>query len=156
MDNWQEKAFDFSQLEEFRQQLAEVVNEYPGTCEKHLKKIGNKFKKLLKEKSPDGADNSHIKDEKERKKADAKKLKNRWKSEVKGFSGEALSMDIWTTSRHFHLVDRGHVQKTKSGKVVGFVQGKHFLAAAAQELESNVVPTELEKLFKDIGKKIGD
>ena len=137
-------GFDFKSLEEFNQQLADIANEYPGTAEKHLRRIGNKFKKIIKEKSPDsGTDHKG-------------KLNKSWKSEVKGFSGEALSMDIWSTSPHFHLVDRGHKLVGKNGAVLGFVQGKHFLAATAQEIEAEVVPTEIEKMYKDISKKIGD
>jgi hypothetical protein len=137
-------GFDISGLDEYKTHIMAIANEFPATCEKHLKKIGNKFKKIVKEKSPDSG-----KDHK-------KKLKDSWKSEVKGYTGAELSMDIWSTSPHFHLVDRGHVQKTKSGKVVGFVQGKHFLAATAQEVETDIVPAEIEKMFKDISKKLGD
>lgn len=139
-----ENGFDLGDLDVFRQQLADVANEYPATAEKHLRRIGNKFKKIIKEKSPDSG-----KDHKN-------KLNKSWKSEVKGFSGEDLSMDIWSTSPHFHLVDRGHKLVGKNGVVLGFVQGKHFLAATAQEIESDVVPAEIEKMYKDISKKIGD
>jgi Bacteriophage protein of unknown function (DUF646). len=140
MDN----GFDFANMEEFKQQIADVANQFPATAEKHLKKIGNKFKKIVKQKSPDSGNDSK------------KKLNKSWKSEVKGYSGEELSMDIWSTSPHFHLVDRGHVQKTPGGRVTGFVQGKHFLEATAQEVEAEVVPAEIEKLYDEISKKLGD
>lgn len=139
-----ENGFDLEDLDVFRQQLADIANEYPATAEKHLRRIGNKFKKIIKEKSPDSGKNHK------------NKLNKSWKSEVKGFSGEDLSMDIWSTSPHFHLVDRGHKLVGKNGVVLGFVQGKHFLAATAQEIESDVVPAEIEKMYKDISKKIGD
>ena len=137
-------GFSFEGLDDFKQQLAAVANEYPATCEKHLKKIGNKFKKIVKEKSPDSG-----KDHKG-------KLNKSWKSEVKGYNGEDLQMDIWSTSPHFHLVDRGHIMKDRNGNVKGFVQGKHFLEATAQEVERDVLPKELEKLYQDISKKLGD
>lgn len=139
-----ENGFDISGLDEYKTNITALANEFPATCEKHLKKIGNKFKKIVKDKSPDSGINHK------------KKLKDSWKSEINGYTGAELSMDIWSTSPHFHLVDRGHVQKTKSGRVVGFVQGKHFLAATAQEVENDVVPAEIEKMFKDISRKIGD
>ncbi|WP_196606499.1 HK97 gp10 family phage protein [Pectinatus frisingensis] len=151
-----DSGFYFDSLDDFKQQIIDVANAFPATTEKHLKKTGNKMKKMLKVDSPDGADNSSIKDNKERKKADSKKLKNSWKSEVKGYTGEELQMDIYSKSKHFHLVDRGHVQKTKDGKVVGFTQGKHFLEKTAQYVETNILPDEMEKLYKDISKKLGD
>ena len=137
-------GIDFSNLEEYSQQILEVADQYPATCEKHLKKIGNKFKSIVKKKSPDSGKDSK------------KKLNKSWKSEVKGYTGTDLQVDIWSTSPHFHLVDRGHVQKTPSGKVTGFVQGKHFLEATSQEVESDIVPKEIEKLFNDIAKKLGE
>lgn len=139
-----DNGFDFSNMEEFKNQLADVAKEFPATCEKHLKKVGNKFKKIVKQKSPDSGSEHKG------------KLNKSWKSEVKGYDGEDLQMDIWSTSPHFHLVDRGHVQKTPSGRVTGFVQGKHMLQATAQEVEADVLPAEMEKLYKDIGKKLGD
>ena len=137
-------GFNFDGLDDFMQQLTDVGNQFPGTCEKHLKRVGNKMKKELKEVSPDSG-----KDHKG-------KLNKSWKSEVKGYTGEELQMDIWSTSPHFHLVDRGHVVKTPSGKVVGFVQGKHFLEKTSQHIDADVLPEEMEKLYKDISKKLGD
>ena len=99
-------GFSFEGLDDFKQQLTEVANEFPGTCEKHLRRVGNKMKKELKEASPDSGHDTK------------KKLNKSWKSEVQGYTGEDLQMNIWSNSPHFHLVDRGHVQKTKSGKVV--------------------------------------
>lgn len=135
--------FEFNSLDEFKNQLASVANQFPGTCEKYLRRAGNKMKKLLVERSPDsGTDHKG-------------KLKKSWKARVNGLKGDELTMDIWSTSPHFHLVDRGHVKKTKSGKVQGFVQGKHYLKKTADEIEQDVVPQEVEKLYKDIAKKLG-
>lgn len=138
-----DNGFDFSSLEEFKQQIAEVAKEYPGTSEKYLKRIGNKFKKIVRQKSPDSGHPTK------------RKLNKSWKSEIKGYSGDELSMDIWSTSPHFHLVDRGHRQVDMHGNVKGFVQGKHFLQATAQEVEADVVPGEIERLYNDISKKLG-
>lgn len=137
-------GIDFSQLTEYSQLILQAADQYPATCERHLKKISNKFKRIVKQKSPDSGKDSK------------KKLNKSWKSEVKGYTGTDLEADIWSTSPHFHLVDRGHVQKTPSGKVTGFVQGKHFLEATSQEVESEVVPQEIEKLFDDLKKKLGE
>jgi hypothetical protein len=139
-----DNGFEITGLDEFKTHIKIVANEFPGTCEKHLKRVGNKFKKELKKASPDSG-----KDHKN-------KLSESWTSDVQGYTGEDLQMNIWSNSPHFHLVDRGHVQKTKSGKVVGFVQGKHFLEKTAQKIESDVLPKEMEKLYKDISKKLGD
>lgn len=132
----------FTNLDEFKADILAVANEFPLESEKRLKKIGNKFLKIVREKTPDSG------------KASKRKLKKSWKSEVTGYKGEDLSLNIWSTSPHFHLVDRGHKQVTKSGKVIGFVQGKHMLAATAQEVESDVLPKELESFQKEIARKL--
>jgi len=135
-------GFEFENLDAFRKDIESVANEYPATAEKHLRKIGNKFKKVVKAKSPDSGNDSK------------KKLNKSWKSEVTGYKGEDLALNIWSTSPVFHLVDRGHVQKDKKGNVKGFVQGKHFLEATAQEVEADVLAKELEKFQNEIIKKL--
>lgn len=131
-----------SSFDEFVQDINNVANEFPFEAEKQLVKITNKFKKIVREKSPDSG------------KATKRKLKKSWKSEIKGASGQELQANIWSTSPHFHLVDRGHVLKDAHGNIKGFVQGKHFLAATVQEVERDVLPEEMEKFFKKIKKKI--
>lgn len=132
----------FRGVNEFLADINDVANTFPLESEKRIKRIGNKFKNIAKQKSPDSGHNSR------------KKLNKSWKSEVTGYKGEDLACNIWSTSPHFHLVDRGHVQKSKRGKITGFVQGKHFLEATAQEVEKNILPAELEKFCKEITKKL--
>lgn len=132
----------FTNFEEFKADILKVANEFPLESEKRLKRIGSKFVKIVKEKSPDSG------------KATKRKLNKSWKTEVTGYKGEDLALNIWSTSPHFHLVDRGHVQTDKKGNPKGFVQGKHFLAATAQEVESDILPQELEKFQREIAKKI--
>jgi len=131
-----------SNINEFMADINQVANEFPLESEKRLNKIGNKFKRIIKEKSPDSG---HV---------SKRKLNKSWKSKINGYKGEDLTCDIWSTSPHFHLVDRGHVIKDKKGNVRGFVQGKHFLEATAQEVAANVVPDELEKFQKEIARKL--
>ena len=132
----------FNNLNEFMSDINQVANEFPFESEKRLQKIGNKFKKIVREKSPDSG------------RATKRKLNKSWKSKIDGYKGEDLTCKIWSTSPHFHLVDRGHVLKDKKGKAKGFVQGKHFLEATVQEVAANVVPDELEKFQKEIANKI--
>jgi len=129
-------------MNDFFNDITTVANEFPLESEKHLKRVGNKFKKIVKEKSPDSGHDTK------------RKLKKSWKSEVTGYKGEDLACNVWSASPHFHLVDRGHVQKDRKGNAKGFVQGKHFLEATAQEVESEVLPSELEKFQREIAKKL--
>lgn len=58
---------------------------------------------------------------------------------------------------HWHLVEFGHTQKTKDGKIVGFVPGKGFIQKSFH-LTKGTVLNELTKLaqkeFEAIGRKL--
>lgn len=133
----------FENLDEFRDKLNSVVEEYTETAEKHLKRAGNKLKKLA-------ADNTPVSGK------SAKPLAKSWKGKVTGLSNDEIQYELRNTSKVYHLVERGHAIVDHKGNVKGFVQGKHFFDKTMQEFEnSDIMQTELEKFFKDIKKKIG-
>ena len=134
---------EFRGMEEFLAKLNQVANEYADTSEKHLRKVGNKLKKNAKQNSPDsGIEHKH-------------KLKNEWHSKVKGLQGKDLEYQLRNSSPHYHLVEHGHVQKTKSGRVTGFTQGSHFFQAVVNDFKnSGEVEKEMKKYMNDIKKKL--
>jgi hypothetical protein len=134
------EEFYFENLDEFQQKLESVVNEYTETAEKHLKRAGNKLKKLAKENSPVG---------------ETGKLSKSWNGKITGISTEEIQYELKNKSKVYHLVERGHVQKDRKGNAIGFVQGKHFFEKTMQEFEnSDVMKNELRKFFDDIKKKL--
>ena len=140
--------FEFTNLEEFKNKLNLVCEEYTDTAEKHLKKAGNKLKKMAQENSPEDG----TKQNKKRKKP----LKKSWKGKITGIKTNEIQYELKSTARHYHLVERGHVQKTPSGKVTGFTQGKHFFEKTVQEFEnSGEIEKELNKLMEEIKRKMG-
>lgn len=135
-------GLSFNGMDEFIADINNVANTFPMESEKRIKRIGNKFKSIVQKKSPDSG------------KSSKRKLNKSWRTKVTGYKGEDLACEIWSTSPHFHLVDRGHVIKDKKGNVKGFVQGKHFLEATSLEVEKEILPDELEKFQKEIVKKL--
>jgi len=135
-------SYETTGINELLGDIKQMANSFPKEAEKRLQKIGNKFKKIVREKGPDSGINSK------------RKLKKSWKSKVNGYRGEDLELEIWSTSPHFHLVDRGHAKVDSKGNKKGFVQGKHFLEATVQEVDKTVVPVELENFMNEIAKKI--
>lgn len=137
-------SLEFTNLDEFLANLSAVSNEYVGTAEKHLRRTGNRLKRQVKANTPEGeapADGTKK----------SKHMKDRWKSEVKGISGNDLEYDLFSTAPHFHLVERGHAKVTPGGRVVGFVPGKHFFQKTVQQFQaSGEVDKQLEKFMKDI------
>lgn len=129
-------------VDSFLKDVERIATEFPLEAEKRLKKIGNKFKKIVVEKSPDsGKDSKH-------------KLKKSWKVKIEGLNSKELKCNIYSTSPHIHLQDRGHVQLNKQGNPIRFIQGKHFLESTNQEINNNVIPQELESFIKHIKRKI--
>lgn len=131
--------FYFENLDEFKDKLNQVVNEYTETAEKHLKRAGNKLKKLAKENSP----------------VKSGKLAKSWNGKITGISTDEIQYELKNKSKVYHLVERGHTQKDHKGNTIGFVQGKHFFENTVQVFEnSDVMKNELQKFFDDIKKKL--
>lgn len=104
-------------MEEFIEKLRKAEKEHPYEAEKALRKGGRNLLKAIKEDAPN-CGHEH-----------AKKLSDdkSWTLRTRGIMTKNLENAISSKSPHFHLVDRGHVQKNRQGKVVGFTQGTHFL-----------------------------
>lgn len=147
--------FEFTNIEEFINSIDNVMKEFPKLSEKHLRKMGNVLKKNAQDATPIGKDNySNIPDKKEQKKAENKHMKKRWRGKITGV-GTKIQYELRNTSPAYHLVERGHVLKSKKGKVLGYVQGKHFFEKTEKEFEaSNTIDNEMNKFFNDIDDKI--
>ena len=152
-----DSGIEFENLNEFLAKLDSISNEYATTAEKHLRKTGNRLRKTVIAATPDGSSSDTVISKSGKTRKNRKKLKNSWKGTIKGESGDTLEYDLRSTAPHFHLVDRGHVQKTPSGRVTGFVAGKHFFDKAVKEWEAtDDVSKELEKYMQEIKKKVDD
>ena len=66
-------------------------------------------------------------------------------------TGKNLRANIYSTAPHFHLVDRGHVQKAPDGRVTGFVQGSHFLQKTLDNEGADIQEAMGEKLLRKLG-----
>lgn len=125
-------------IEEFIARIDEAQRAYPSDAEDVLKKNAGKMVKALQENSPDsGHEGKH-------------KIKNSWKKEIKGISAETLHAEIHSDSPHFHLLDRGHVMKTRSGKVIGFKQGLHFVKKTVNEEKAGLQAAMGAELYKKL------
>lgn len=101
-------------LEEYSKLLQLATNQFPLEQEKALTRGARKMVKAIKERTPD----SGVKHK--------RKLKSSWKMEITGYTGKTIQAEIGSVAPHFHLVERGHVIKTRGGRVKGFKQGTFF------------------------------
>ena len=133
-------SFTLSGLDELNSSLKKAIKAYPDLAEERLKKIGNKFKKEVKEKTDEEV------------KTRSGKLKKGYKlSKVYGY-GINMQIDFMGTAPHFHLVENGHVKYNRKGEVIGFTPGKHVVDKAEKNFQ-DILPNELKKLVEDISKE---
>lgn len=145
----------FHGVEEFMRKLKEIADKYPKTAEKHLRAVGNKLKRRAIENTPDGKTSAtYTKNGKTRK--SKTKLKNSWTAKVIGFRGHSLEYQLRSKSKRYHLVERGHIQKTPGGRITGFVQGRFFFKRTVEEFKSgNEIQKQMEKFMREVQRKAG-
>lgn len=125
-------------LETFIAHMGQAIDAHPREAEKALRRGARIMVDALKAASPDSG------------KEDKHKLKDSWRYEMAGTSSASLQANIRSTSPHFHLVEQGHVQKTRTGKVVGYVQGTHFMERTANEKGDDILDDVAERLYKAV------
>ena len=135
-------SIEFLNIDDLIDNIANAIADYPEEAEKALNRTGLALKKELANKTPDsGTDHK-------------KKLSKSWKKRVTGTDLTNLQAEVFNTAPHIGLVDRGHRLVSKTGKTIGFVQGKHFIDSTTKEVGRTVLPAELDKMVKKLKKKI--
>lgn len=135
-------SLEFLNIDDLIDNIANAIADYPEEAEKALNRTGLALKKELANKTPDsGTDHK-------------KKLSKSWKKRVTGTDLTNLQAEVFNTAPHIGLVDRGHRIVSKTGKTIGFVQGKHFIDSTTKEVGRTVLPAELDKMVKKLKKKI--
>ena len=130
------------ELHEFIQHMDKVQETYPREAEKTLRRGARQMVGHLKEESPDSG------------KPHKRKIKDSWKMEMAGATAAGLRANIRSTSPHYHLVERGHVQKTRTGKIVGYVQGRYFTEKIANRYADEIMEDMGERLYKEVDGKL--
>lgn len=135
-------SLEFLNIDDLIDNIANAIADYPEEAEKALNRTGLALKKELANKTPDsGTDHK-------------KKLSKSWKKRVTGTDLTNLQAEVFNTAPHIGLVDRGHRLVSKTGKTIGFVQGKHFIDSTTKEVGRTVLPAEMDKMVKKLKKKI--
>ena len=148
--------FELNGLTDLQKKIEFVAKKYPYESEELLQKMGNKFRKSVKEKTPDSGRVSK-----------RKLLKSYKLSKVQG-SGKNLWVEFRSTSPHFHLIERGHKvvvggklnkkdggQSSKGkGRDTGKrVEGLYMVKRTTKEFETEY-PKEVEQMVNRIVRKL--
>lgn len=117
-------GFDITELSKFEKNIIKLASEtMPKESKKFLREQGTKLRKntvskaKLKVKKNTGNYHKSIK-----------------KGKVYKYKGNgALSIRVYSSASHAHLIEKGHRQVTQSGKELGFVQGSHIFEESEKE-----------------------
>jgi len=118
-------GFDISEFSAFEKSLMKLANDtMPKESKKFLRDEGAKLKKKTsakaKQKVKKDTGNYH------------KSIK---RGKVYKYDGD-LSIRVYSSAPHAHLIEEGHRQVTKDGKEVGFVKGKHVFEESEKQFQN--------------------
>lgn len=129
-------------MNEYARLLAQLEKEMPLEAEKQLRKGANTLKKMAEEKAPDSG------------REYKGKISKSFKVEIKGLSGKDLEAHVYNKAKHFHLIERGHVIKTRKGKVIGYKAGTFFFKNVCNKYKFTIAPVLSELFFKKMKRKL--
>lgn len=129
--------FEIQGLEEFQEKLRLVEKKAPDRILDKLDDEGKKLRKEIRNNTP----------------VDSGKLKKSYKlapvEKVKG----GYQKGIYSNSPFFHLVERGYIQTTPSGKELGWKPGVFMVEKTLKQQEEplmNGLKLWLDDLFKEL------
>lgn len=135
-------GIEFKGLDEFSSKLAQVRKYYPDAAEAELRKLGNMLKKKAIAKSPEG------------KAQDKHKIKKTFHLSQAKLAGKTIYIEFWSSSPHFHLIERGFTIVGKDGQEKGFKPGVYMVESAGNEVDEEIpkeVNSWLDKFTKENG-----
>ena len=136
-----------SGMDELTDSLADLARKYPDRAGELLQANARELRKEVVRKAKE-VTNTSVSSKKSLGKAGSYKI-----SPVLGY-GENQYVEVSAKSPHFHLVEHGHVLKTKSGRAIGFVQGRHMMKEAVKIHEEKFPATVsgmIDTLLKEEG-----
>ena len=123
-------------IEDFTAKLKDVAGVFPKEQETALKRGAAKMRKAIRSATPDsGVEHK-------------RKLKKSWKIRMNGLTRESIQAEIYSSSSHFHLIERGHVLKTRTGRVIGYVQGRFFMKKTVDAQKDKISEEMVTALYK--------
>jgi len=118
--------FDLSELDEFTSEMLDMAEKkMPKEIRKFLREEGTKLRKTTASIA-----------RREVKKKTGAYLKGIKRGKVYVYKGDTLSIRVYNSSPHAHLIEDGHRQVTKDGRAVGFVRGKRVFQKAKKAFET--------------------
>lgn len=119
-------GFDLSELDEFTSQMLDLAErKMPREVRKFMRTEGTKLRRVTVSTA-----------RRETKKRTGTYIKGIKRGKVYVYEGDTLSVRVYNSSPHAHLIEDGHRQVTRGGRAVGFVRGKRVFAKAQRAFEA--------------------
>lgn len=129
--------FEIRGLEEFEKKLKLIERRAPDRILDKLDDEGKKLRKEVKNNTP----------------SDTKKLQKSYKlAPVEKIKG-GYQKGLYSKSPIFHLIERGHMQMSKSGQELGWKEGVFMMEKTVSEQEEpimNRLKSWLNELFEEL------
>ena len=119
--------FNLTGLKELKSKFDGVCEQYSDICAKVIEKKAREFKKELIKNTDDVVETW------------TGNLKKGYRFKKTEFLGNDIKKDFQATAPHFHLVEKGHYQVTRSGQRVGWVNGQFFLKRTVEEFPPHMI-----------------
>lgn len=120
--------FKLNGLDDIGKKMQFVADNYPYESEEMLTKMGNQFRKAVKEKTPESKSNHK------------RKLMKSYKISKPTGYGKDISIEFRSSAPHFHLLERGHGKKNG-----GSTAGVGMVENTVKEFQ-NEFPKGVEKM----------
>lgn len=134
-------------LDELTTDLQKIISEYPKETAKELNKVGREFRKDYLQKVRSTAKRTSGRPKSLEKAKNVKVRGNKLREK-----GEAV--DIYATSPHFHLFERGHEIVTAGGPTGRSVEGRFCMKETVDEYEKKM-PELAGRVLDEVLKKGG-
>lgn len=142
-------GLDLSELSAFADELLEIAQESPKKVKKFLRQEGGKLAKATKARAMQDVGRDH---KKPAQYANSKHYVDTIKrGRVYRYHGD-FAIRAYSTARHAHLIEYGHLLKSH-GNSVGFVPGKLIFDKSMRTFASRYV-SDADKFCADIAEEI--
>jgi len=130
----------FIGIEEFQEKLQLIERKAPDRILDKLDEVGKELRKQAMNNTPKGKTGN---------------LRKGYKllpvEKIKGGYQKGMT----NTAPHFHLVEKGHRKVSKSGKELGWTEGKFYLERTVKEMEEPItqeLENWLDELFRELSR----
>jgi len=138
-----EMSLDIAGLEELERDLTKAIKKCPVQAKETLNQLGNDFRKSGRKRGK-----AKLRPHKRTAEQKNKSINAKWGKKVVDDS-LGMTVLVYNSAKHFHLIENGHNMVNKNGQTVDFIRGYHIMEETKNEYQS-IVPERFQEMVDDI------